>query len=161
MKRYVNFINESIRDKMTPKNLSPTGDMFIKATKDIESFGYNINELNKIDGAYIFSFIDESDENDTKYVNVVYQDKEESKKYWKEDALKLMNFGWIVSIYSGFNKSYIIENVPHETWEDALKSIIVGLYPNIDDTIYKTKRTIKKKEELVKKLKKMRYILNA
>jgi hypothetical protein len=153
--------NESIKDKMTPIELSGVAKMIYNAAKDVESLGYKVNGLKNNQGRYEFSFIDENETDNNRYVTVIYQDKEESKKIYTDEALKNMVFGWIISIYEGFTRSYSMENVNTETWEQALLDIVYGLYPNIDDTINETNKIIKKKEKLLTNLQKMKNILNA
>ena len=160
MKRYTDFINESIRDKMVSKELTPTAEMVYNAVKDIESLGYKVNGLKNNQGRYEFGFRDETEENNDRYINVIYQDKEESKKIYTDEAINNMLLGWVISIYEGFTRSYSIENVNVQTWEEALLDIIYGLYPNMDDTIKETKKIIKDKEQLLINLEKRNKILN-
>jgi len=156
-----NQYNESIKDKMVPKELSGVSEMFYNATKDIEELGYTIRNLKSSYGRYEFSFMDENEKDNDRYVGVIYQDKEESEKIYTDEALKNMVFGWFISIYHGFTRTYSIENLNTKTWEEALKNIIIGLYPNIDVKIEESNKIIKEKEKLVTNLQKMKNILNA
>jgi len=152
--------NESIRDKMVSKELTSTAEMIYDATKDIEELGYKVNQLKGDNGRYEFSFIDENEVDNDRYVTVTYKDKEESKKIYTDEVLNNMVFGWGISIYQGFTRSYSMENVNTETWEQDLLYIVNGLYPNIDDTINETNKIIKKKEKFLTNLQKMKNILN-
>jgi len=155
------IFNESIRDKMTSKDLSPNAQMFYDAVNDIKNLGYEIIELKSNNkGQYQFEFRDESEIDNDRYVGVKYKDKKEIEKTFKTASGYPVQYGWFITVYHSFTRTNSIEEVNVDSWDKALLEIIYELYPNMDDTIKKTKQFIKYYEQLLINLEKRNKILN-
>ena len=133
--------NESIRDKMTPKELSPNGKMVYKAMEELEQFGFREYGMSSKDGIFEIEVIDESDENNTIFVTIGYSD----------------NHKWVAEVYYGRSKEMMEQEA--ESWEELLNMILTELYPDIDNTIRKIEKELKSKTQILKYLKKVKEIL--
>jgi len=150
--------NEGLSDKMTPKDLHPMAEMFHGAVKDIENLGYKVKDLQAKDGRYEFMFLDEYDEYDTIYVNVVYSDKETILKNLKPGIIYGGPDGWSGEIYHGETKESHTKEA--DSWIVLLNEIIDDIYPYIESAIHDTEKAIKDRKNHLKRLKKLQDIQN-
>ncbi len=141
MKKFNQFINENVRDKMIPKDLSPDAKLFWDAVEDIKNLGYNVEKLNSKNGLYEFTFIDEYIELNNKYITVKYDSKNK----------------WTAEIYYGRTKSSTQEK-QSDLWTTLLNDILNELYPNIDVLIENTEKEIEDKNIMLVNLNKIKNI---
>jgi len=159
--------NESIRDKMTAKDLSENKQMIYNAAMDLESIDIPVNSITADKGSYGFVIY-----NYDKKVSIYYKDEEESKEFYNEKGLKDMVFGWQMYIIdpdastpTGFSSKLIIPK--ENTWDSMFLEIINIFYPNPsqrrEDTIksiIKLEDKIESKKELIEILDKVLEIKN-
>jgi len=142
MRTFNQFINEGIRDKMIPKDLSPDAKLFWNAVEDIKNLGYDINTLPfENDGVYEFTFIDRYIEIDNRFITIKYDNKNK----------------WTGEIYYGRRKSATQEK-HSDSWTTLLNDILNELYPNLDVLIERIEKEIEDKNIMLVNLNKIKDI---
>jgi len=143
--------NESIKDKMSPRELTSDAKIFYKSAEDMEKLGFEIEYLKSDDDHYEFLIINDDDPS-TKYITISYLINT-SIDYYDKDILD-----WKVEIY--YND---IKNGPEfsaESWEELLPKILNELYPDIDKNIKKNNNYLEKFEKISTKLNKIKKFKN-
>jgi hypothetical protein len=124
-----NLFNESLLDKMQPKELSGDAKLIYDAQEDIKSIGLRTSKLESEKGVYSFRITNISDLE----LNIYYNG-ESMKDYYTDEFIKTQPIGWHVYVNDnrGKNKK---ERIVAESWDDMVVDIIDICYPNTSSII--------------------------
>ena len=165
--KYLETYNESIRDKMTAKDLSNNQQLVYDAAMDLESIDIPVNGITSKNASYGFSIYHYD-----KKMGIYYTDQEEAKKIFKKRKLKEKIFGWHMYVINadagtrtGFSSKLIVPK--EDTWNSMFLEIINIYYKNPDQkredaikSIIQLEDKIENKKELIETLDKVIEIKN-
>ena len=130
-------LNESLRDKMTPVELTGDKKIIVDASLDCDSISLRPTEMFSHKGIYSFSITNHTHRSEDVDIDIdYYTDK------WDYNLTRTLSKGseyrWIITI----NGAGIKEEVKANTWGEALVGLIDILFPNIEEQIESAESTL-------------------
>lgn len=143
IKKFDRF-NESIVDKMKPKDLGPDLELFMKLYNDIQEI-YDIQtfEIRSSNGQHKFEFWEERiGAKEYFRLTLHYNDEEKMKELYTPEAMSKMTTGWfIVEVIDDHTKTSNRTEfeIKTPTYDNIIKSMLTHVYEDID-SVEETKR---------------------